>query len=229
MPPVSTTQTFSSGLSFTLPVDLSGSWRLIVVTDTDKANDEATNEANNQDGLAIDVAMDAYADLARLYDEAEIQERTLEIRTASQKLVADRRQNGLETRGSVRQADATVSSAKAQLAAARVAIELRQHQIAALIGAGPDRGLAMTRPQIGQLAPLGLPADVTTNLVARRPDVAAALARTQAAASRIKVARASFYPAVSLSALIGVQSLGYETLFTGTGASGGAAMLWPGR
>ena len=151
---------------------------------------------------------DAYADLARLYDEAEVQQRTLDIRLASQQLAADRRANGLETRGSVRQADATVSSAKAQLAGAKLAIALRQHQIAALIGAGPDRGLSITRPGAGQLSPLGLPADVTTNLVARRPDIAAALARTEAAAKRSKVARADFFPAVRLSALIGVQSLG---------------------
>ncbi|MCI4591541.1 efflux transporter outer membrane subunit [Sphingobium sp. BYY-5] len=165
---------------------------------------------------------DAYADLARLYDEAEIQQRTLDIRMASQKLVADRRQNGMETRGNVRQADATVSSAKAQLAGARLAIQLRQHQIAALIGAGPDRGLSITRPQPGKLAPLGLPGDVTTNLVARRPDIAAALARTEAAAKRIKVARADFFPAVRLSALIGIQSLGYNTVFANGGAVGSA-------
>ncbi len=69
---------------------------------------------------------------------------------------------------------------------------------------------------------VGLPADVTTNLVARRPDIAAALARTEAAAKQVKVARADFYPAVRLSALIGVQSLGYNTMFNGTGVNGSA-------
>ncbi|HAF41566.1 MAG TPA: multidrug transporter [Sphingobium sp.] len=189
----------------------------------------ATSEARaaeidaQQARLALTTGIaDAYADLARLHDEAEIQQRTLDIRTASQKLVADRRQNGLETRGNVRQADATVSSAKAQLAGAQLAIRVRQHQIAALIGAGPDRGLSITRPQPGKLAPLGLPADVTTNLVARRPDIAAALARTEAAAKRIKVARADFFPAVRLSALIGLQSLGYNTIFANGGAVGSA-------
>lgn len=189
----------------------------------------ATSEARaaeidaQQARLALTTGIaDAYADLARLYDEAEIQQRALDIRMASQKLVADRRQNGLETRGNVRQADATVSSAKAQLAGARLAIQVRQHQIAALIGAGPDRGLSITRPQAGKLASLGLPADVTTNLVARRPDIAAALARTEAAAKRIKVARADFFPAVRLSALIGVQSLGYNTVFANGGAVGSA-------
>lgn len=188
----------------------------------------ATSEARAADidaqqaRLALTTAIaDAYADLARLHDEADIAKRTLDIRLATQKLVADRRQNGLETRGSVRQADATVASSRARLAAAEMAIELRQHQIAALIGAGPDRGLAVTRPSLPTLTPLGLPTDVTTNLVARRPDVAAALARTEAAAKRIKVARADFFPAVRLGALVGVQSLGYETVFTGTGAAGG--------
>jgi NodT family efflux transporter outer membrane factor (OMF) lipoprotein len=187
----------------------------------------ATSEARaaeidqQQARLALTTAIaNAYADLARLHDEADIARRTLDIRLASQKLVADRRQNGLETRGSVRQADATVASARAQMAAATMAIELRQHQIAALIGSGPDRGLSIARPRIGALAPLGLPEDVTTNLVARRPDIAAALARAEAAAKRIKMARADFFPAIRLSALVGVQSLGYDTVFNGASATG---------
>ncbi|QGP79041.1 efflux transporter outer membrane subunit [Sphingobium sp. CAP-1] len=199
-------------------LDLWGKNRASLAAATSEARAAAIDAQQARLALASGIA-DAYADLARLHDEADIAQRTLDIRVASQKLVADRRQNGMETRGSVRLADATVASARAQLAGARMAIDLRQHQIAALIGAGPDRGLSITRPQVGALAPLGLPADVTTNLVARRPDVAAALARAQAAASRIKVARADFYPAVRLSALIGVQSLGYETLFANNSIS----------
>lgn len=207
-------------LDLSFDLDLWGKNKASLAAATSEARAAAIDTQQARLALAAGIA-DAYADLARLHDEAEIAQRTLDIRIASQKLVADRRQNGLETRGSVRQADATVSSAKAQLAGAQMAIALRQHQIAALIGAGPDRGLAITRPRVGALAPLGLPADVTTNLVARRPDVAAALARAESAASRIKVARADFYPAVRLSALIGVQSLGYETLFANNAISAG--------
>ncbi|HEV6968860.1 CARDB domain-containing protein, partial [Roseateles sp.] len=54
----------NGSLAFTLPVDLSGAWRLIVVTDTANANNESTRENNNLDSLAINVAQDAYADLA---------------------------------------------------------------------------------------------------------------------------------------------------------------------
>jgi len=210
-------------LDLGLDLDLWGRNRaaLAAATSETRAADLEAQQAR----LALTTAIaDAYADLARLYEDADIQRRALEIRTASQKLVADRRRNGLETRGGERQADATVSSARAQLAAAELAIQLRQHQIAALIGAGPDRGLSITRPQVAELASLGLPADVTTNLVSRRPDIAAALARTEAAAKRIKVARADFFPAIRLSALIGVQSLGYSTLFNAaTGSADGSA------
>ncbi|MFZ2996113.1 efflux transporter outer membrane subunit [Sphingobium sp.] len=207
-------------LDLNFDLDLWGKNRAALAAATSQAR--AVELDGQQARLALTTGIaDAYADLARLYDEADIQQRTLDIRIASQKLVAERRANGLETRGGVRQADATVSSAKAQLAGARVAIDLRRHQIAALIGAGPDRGLAITPPQPGKLTPLGLPADVTTNLVARRPDIAAALARTEVAARRIKVARADFFPAVRLSALIGLQSLGYNTVFA-NGVSNGS-------
>lgn len=189
----------------------------------------ATSEENaaridaRQARLALTTGLaSAYADLARLHDERDIQARALEIRVDSQKLVTQRERNGLETRGSVRQSEAAVATARAQLAAADQAIAVRRHQIAALIGAGPDRGLAIARPHLGKPTALGLPADVTTNLVARRPDIAAALARTEAAAKRIKVARADFFPAIRLSALIGVQSLGYQTAFDAAGISGAA-------
>lgn len=209
-------------LDLGLDLDLWGKNKAALAAATSEARAAQIDARQARLALTTGIA-NAYADLARLYDEAEVQQRALDIRMASQKLAAERRANGLETRGSVRQADATVSAAKAQLAGAQVAIALRQHQIAALIGAGPDRGLSITRPVKGRLSPLGLPADVTTNLVARRPDIAAALARTEAAAKRIKVARADFFPAVRLGALIGVQSLGYNTVFTGNGAQGGAS------
>ncbi|MDD3797593.1 MAG: efflux transporter outer membrane subunit [Novosphingobium sp.] len=161
--------------------------------------------------LATGIA-DAYADLARLYEERDIQQATLDIRLASQKLVAERQRNGLETKGSVKQADANVSTARAALAAAQEAIALRSNQIAALVGAGPDRGLELQRPRLSAPAMRGLPADVTTELVVRRPDVAAALVRVEAAASRIRVARADFFPAIRLDALIGYQALGLDQL-----------------
>jgi subtilase family serine protease len=52
-----------SSLSFQLPITLEGSWRLIVVTDSDQQVNENGSEANNTDVLAINIARDYYADL----------------------------------------------------------------------------------------------------------------------------------------------------------------------
>ena len=216
--------TGQAALDFNFDLDLWGRNRAALAAATSEA--EAARIDAQQARLALTTGVaDAYADLARLYDQRAIQQRALDIRAASQKLVTQRQRNGLETRGSVRQADATVASARAALAGIDQSIAVRRHQIAALIGAGPDRGLAIAPPRLGNLAPLGLPADVTTNLVARRPDIAAALARTEAAAKRIKVARADFFPAIRLSALMGVQSLGYNTSFTDQSVTGPRSFL----
>jgi len=155
---------------------------------------------------------DAYADLSRLHAEREIRQRALTIREATGKLVAEREASGLDTRGALRQAEAGASTARADLSAADEAIALRRNQIAALMGAGPDLGLAITRPAIGVPTGRALPAGTTTDLIGRRPDIAAARARAEAMASRMKVARADFFPAVRLSALVGVRSLGLDLL-----------------
>jgi NodT family efflux transporter outer membrane factor (OMF) lipoprotein len=171
--------------------------------------------------LSTGIAL-AYLDLDRLYAERDVAQATLDARIATQRLVAGRLLNGLETRGSVRQSEAEVATARSQLGAAEQAITVCRHQLAALIGAGPDRGLDIARPALGAPSPVDLPAGVTTDLIGRRPDIAAARERLEAEASRIDVARADFFPAIRLSALIGLQSLGLGNLIEGDSTYGSA-------
>lgn len=163
----------------------------------------------------------AYADLARLFAQREVQAEAVRLRQDSQALVAKRVANGLDTKAELKQADSLVPAARAQLAAIDECIGLTRNQIAALLGKGPDRGL-MILPPLVMVASRGLPADVTTNLIGRRPDIVAARVRVEAAAERVKVAHADFYPSISLSALIGVQSLGLSNLIKGTSSYGNA-------
>ncbi|MEJ7934531.1 efflux transporter outer membrane subunit [Sphingobium sp. AN558] len=200
-----------AALSFDFDLDLWGRNRAALAAATSEARAAQIDVAQARLMLATGIA-DAYADLARLYAERDIVQGALDIRSATRSLVENRVKSGLDTRGDQRQAEAGVLSARADLSAAEEAIALRRNQIAALVGAGPDRGLDIARPALAVFAPRGLPAGITTDLVGRRPDVAAARARAEAAASRIKQARAAFFPAISLSALIGVQSLGLDLL-----------------
>lgn len=210
-------------LSATLAFDLDiwGRNRAALAAATSEERAAAIDARQAQLMLATSIAS-AYVDLARLFEERDVHQAELEIRSASQRLVAQRQVNGLETRGSVRQADSEVATARATLAGADQAIAVRRNQLAVLVGAGPDRGLAIVRPALRGPAAAGLPDDVTTDLVGRRPDIVAARERLEAAASRIKVARADFFPAIRLTALVGVQSLGLENLDK-TGSSYGKA------
>jgi NodT family efflux transporter outer membrane factor (OMF) lipoprotein len=162
--------------------------------------------------LATSVAA-SYADLARLYAERDVAERSVALRQETLTLVSNRVTNGLDTRGELRQAEAGPPNARAELAALDEQIAQTRNGLAALLGAGPDRGLAIARPSVAALKPFGLPANLAADLIGRRPDVVAAKWRAEAASKRIGQAKAAFYPNVNLAAAIGVQSLHLDKLF----------------
>ena len=209
------------GLDLEFDLDLWGRNHAALAAATSEARAAAIEAAQARLMLATTIAA-AYADLARLFDARDIRANAVAIRVASEKLVTEREANGLENRGNVRQAQAETLAAKSELAHANELIALRQHQIAALVGAGPDRGLAITRPALAADLPMGLPDSVTTELIGRRPDIAAARERVEAAAKRVAVARADFYPAVRLSAMAGMQAVGIGNLFESNSTFGSA-------
>lgn len=149
-----------------------------------------------------------YADLAALYAQRDNLDAALDIRAQTLKYVQARYDAGLETIDSVRQAEARIPQTKADLAATDEAIMLDKHALAALVGAGPDRALTIDRPNIAALQAQGVPANASIDLIGRRPDIAAARTRVEAAGERIKEARAAFYPDINLGALVGLQSFG---------------------
>ena len=128
-------------------------------------------------------------------------------------LFRQRHQFGLETLASVRQVEARQAAAKGELLAIDERIGLQRNAIAALLGAGPDRGLAITRPTVAWAGSQGLPPNLSLDLLGRRPDIVAARLRTEAAAHRIDQRKAGFYPSVNLLAFAGFQSVGIDNLF----------------
>ena len=170
----------------------------------------------------------AYADLSQYEASRDVARDALEARQATARLTGQRVQAGLETRGSLSAAESRVPQARADILALDEAILLTRHRIAALIGKGPDRGLAIARPALTGL-PRGIPAEAGIALVGRRPDIVAARLRAEAAGERIRVAKADFYPNISLSLIGGLQSLGLGQLFQGGSSygTGGAAITLP--
>ncbi|TWB11590.1 NodT family efflux transporter outer membrane factor (OMF) lipoprotein [Nitrospirillum amazonense] len=163
----------------------------------------------------------AYADLAQQVADRAAAAEAVDVRVRSTNLVRQRRENGLETLGAVRQAEAREAAARGDLAAQDEAIALTRNRLAALMGAGPDRGLSIQPPAGASLKAFGLPANLAADLLGRRPDVVAARLTVEAAAKRIAVAKAAFYPNVNLAAYFGVQTLGLNAL-TKSGATIGS-------
>jgi NodT family efflux transporter outer membrane factor (OMF) lipoprotein len=154
----------------------------------------------------------AYADFTRLTAERDAADSAVRIRTASSNLVGRRVEQQLANRGEGDRARAATAAARQELAALDEQLAIARNRLAALAGAGPDRGLALKPPAASPKRAFGLPPNLAADLLGRRPDLQAARLRAEAAAKRIRVARAGFYPDLNLTAFIGAQSLGLDNL-----------------
>ena len=163
----------------------------------------------------------AYAELTRLHLNKETAQTAVAIRTKTVELMTNRFNNGLETQGAVKQMQALQANAEAELLAVDESIQLQKNAIAALLGKGPDRGLSIQRPSVQLSDSFGLPENTGINILGHRPDVTAARWRAESAAKRIHVAKAQYYPDVSISGFIGYQAFGLNNL-TRTGNDAGS-------
>jgi NodT family efflux transporter outer membrane factor (OMF) lipoprotein len=184
---------------------------LAAATSQQKASEFELLAARLQISTAV---ASAYADLVRLTAEHQAAVDAVKVRDDTLVLVADRVKNGLENESQRYQSSAEKNVSQGDVAALDASIERVRHQLAALVGAGPDRGLDVTPNLASISAPWGLPSSLPADLLGRRPDVAAARLRAEAAADRVKVARANFYPNVNLNASVLDLSLTPEKIFT---------------
>ncbi|WP_262984915.1 TolC family protein [Sphingomonas daechungensis] len=168
-----------------------------------------------------------YAELASLYAQRDTLEFALKIRTETARLVNQRTAIGLDTRAELKQAEARIPQTRADIEEVDEAIALTKNALAALVGSGPDRAMEIERPVLGALQAQGIPANASVELIARRPDIAAARARVEGASDRIKEAKAAFYPNVNLSALIGLSSFGLGNLFSSGSGIGSVSPRFP--
>lgn len=126
-------------------------------------------------------------------------------------LTRARYETGVDNRISVVEAENTLQNAQSQAINLGVARAQYQHAIAVLIGTNastfsiPVRPMLVTPPPI----PIGLP----SQLLERRPDIAAAERNMAAANAEIGIAYAAFYPALSLGASGGLESSSFKHLF----------------
>jgi NodT family efflux transporter outer membrane factor (OMF) lipoprotein len=157
--------------------------------------------------LSVTIAQ-AYVQLDRAYLQLDVAQATLKEREQIYALTRERNAAGIDSRLELKQAEAALPATREQIEQLRETIGLTRNMLSALLGEGPDRGLAIARPVAEVLQPVGLPSSVPAELLGRRPDIIAQRWRVEAAQKDIAGAKAAFYPDVNLVGLIGLQSFG---------------------
>ncbi len=163
--------------------------------------------------LVSEVAAD-YFQLLELDYELEISQRTLATRRESLRLVRERHGGGVATRLDLRQAEQLVSSAAESIPALQQQIEQTENRIALLLAHNPE-GVARGRRLIEQEVPPEVPPGLPSALLDRRPDIRGAEQALVAANANIGVAKAAYFPQISLSGALGGQSTSLANLFSG--------------
>ncbi len=200
-------------LDFSWELDFWGKNRAAIAAATSESKAAQADAAQARLTLSTAIAS-TYAELSRLHAQRDVAEQAVRLRQETSDLVAKRVANGLDTKAESEQAAAGPPASKAELSALDEQIALTRNALAALVGAGPDRGLAIGRPANAAIKPFGLPANLPANLIGRRPDVVAAKWRAEAATARTRQAKAAFYPDINLAGFVGVQSLYLDKLFS---------------
>jgi len=163
--------------------------------------------------LVSDVAT-AYLSMRELDYELEISNHTLQTRQESLELTQSRQNGGVSTLLDLRQAEQLVDTAAQTIPVIQQQIEQTENQIRLLLGEPPGgvpRGRILTAQDLPPEVPAGLP----SALLERRPDIQAAEQNLIAANAEIGVARAAYFPQLSLSGFLGGQSTQLASLFTG--------------
>jgi multidrug efflux system outer membrane protein len=216
-------------------VNLSAAWELNFwgkygrATEAARANLVASEWARREvtSTLVANVAS-TYFQLRALDLELEISKRTLNSRQESLRLTRILADGGSTTLLDVRQAEQLVFTASAEIPVLEQQIEQQENFLSILLGQNPGdipRGQTLTEQHQPPEVPPGLP----SSLLERRPDIQQAEAQLVAANAEIGVARAAYFPQISLSGAGGFQSSAVSNLVTGpAGAwSFGASLTQP--
>jgi len=164
----------------------------------------------------------SYIELARAERLAAIAERTIGTRQDSLRLVQVRIHNKLASDLDAEAARTLLAQAQQALVRANEQRALATNALAALAGRGSDYAATIAPATLQLDAALPLPSTIPADLLARRADVAAALARIDAASEGRLAARRAFYPDVNLSALVGLQAIGIGNFFSADAGTAGA-------
>jgi NodT family efflux transporter outer membrane factor (OMF) lipoprotein len=206
---------FSLDMSY--EIDLWGRVRRTVAAARNEAQATAADLETVRLSLQAELAMD-YFELRAADAQKQLLDETVKAFEAALRLTTNRFQGGAAPRSDVAQAQTQLDTTRAQAIDVMVQRAQLEHAIATLIGQPPaafslsPRSLATPPPDI----PMGVP----SQLLERRPDIAAAERRVAEANEQIGIAKAAYYPTVMLNASVGFEGSSFGNLMNAS------SLLW---
>ena len=203
------TNTIGGSVSYEL--DLWGQIRNEVAAGEAEAAAAAADLENARLSLIAQL-VDDYVQLRSFDRDSAIQDETVKAYTRALSLTKQRHDAGIAAGLDVSQAQTQLDAARSQAAQTLAQRALLEHAIAALLGVSAST--FSIKPEIVAITLPQIPAGVPSTLLERRPDIAAAQRRMIAANANIGVARAAYFPTLTLSAQGGYESSVFANLLS---------------
>jgi len=201
---------FTPALAVSYEGDLAGRVRRTVEGARASAEQAAADLENTRLLLGTDLAT-AYFNLRAIDIELDVVARSLELQGRSLEFVRTRHDLGAASGLDVAQQQALLDTTRTQLDLLRRQRGPFEHAVATLTGTpAPSFRLA---PDLRELVPPPVPLGVPSDVLERRPDVASAERAMAAANAQVGVARAAYYPSITITALGGGESRLFGSLF----------------
>ncbi len=214
---------FSSGYKFTtdsFSTTLNASWEIDIWGRVRRASEAARAQliASEEGRQAVILSLvssvaASYVNLRNLDRQLEIAEKTVDSRKKSLELFEQRFKVGLISEMELFQVKTLYEDALASVPQLKNSIAQQENGLCVLLGRDP--GPIPRGRNIDQLVLPQVPAGLPSELLTRRPDIRQAEQNLIAANAQIGVARAAYFPAISLTGLLGVASGELSKLFTG--------------
>jgi NodT family efflux transporter outer membrane factor (OMF) lipoprotein len=207
--PGRTSTTIGPNNDFLLPLDVSweldlwGRIRRSVESSVASAQASGADLETVRLSLQSELAAD-YFELRGLDAESQLLEQTLVAYRKALELTQNRYSGGIASQVDVALAETQLKTTLAQAIELGVQRAQLEHAIAVLIGKPASEFSLAVAPFVG--APQAMPVGLPSELLERRPDIAAAERQVAAANAQIGVARAAYYPTVTLNAVFGFES-----------------------
>lgn len=217
-PYFSNTSSDSGQPEFLLPlqlnyeIDLWGAVRRNIAAAREESQATAADRQSILLSLQAELALD-YFELRAADAQQKLLNDTVSQYEDAVRITNNRFLGGVAVKSDVTQAQTQLQDARVQASDVAIARSQYEHAIAILIGKPPASFALPPSPLPLSDNPPALPPGLPSQLLQRRPDIAAAERRTAAANEQIGIARAAYFPSLNLSATAGLESKAITSLF----------------